>query len=81
MVYFFDSIGELGNTSLTLELFDGFGASRHVEVVLVAFFSFLLAHSSSEEIFVFLLGEIDIIVTMWVRELCWIVSVILVQGV
>lgn len=39
-----------------------------------------LAQRSSEEVFVFLVGEVDIVIPVWVRVLGWVKSVILPSG-
>lgn len=58
---------------------------RHIaekaDLMLVVFVSVVVSHSSSENISVLLLWEVDIIESVWMWVLYWVVSVILPGGV
>ena len=81
IINFFSNIRK-SHASLAVVLADCLGLiCKGVHVILLVLFCLGGADGTSEDIFVLLLGEVDIVVSMGVAELGGIVPIILVEGV
>ena len=70
------------HASLAVVLADGLGLiGEGVHLILLSLLCLGGADSTSEDILVLLLGEVDIVVSMRVAELGWVEPVILIEGV
>ena len=70
------------HASLAMVLADGLGLVREgVHLILLVLLCLGGADSTSEDILVLLLREVDIVVSMRVAELGWVEPVILIEGV
>ena len=77
-----DGINECGGGLERLEFRDGGGfSSGNADLVLLKLLSHSSSEGSSEDIFILLLWEVHIIISVWMRVLSWVVSVILPSGV
>jgi hypothetical protein len=80
-VYFFGDVRGL-HASLAVVLSGGIGLIGHqVHSMLLVLLGHSVALGTSKEVHVLLLGEVDVIVPVGVRELCWVPSVILIPRV
>jgi hypothetical protein len=81
-VHFLGDFAELGNSLLTLVLLDGLRrVALEVESVLLFLGLLTFSHGASKEVFVFLFWEVHIVVSVRMRVLGWVVSVIFVERV
>ena len=79
-----DILGDVGklHAAIAVVLADGLGLVREdVHAIALHLFAFGFAHGASKEVLVLLLGEVHVIVSVRMRELCWVPAVILVERV
>jgi len=81
-VHFLGDVAELGNSLFALVLLDGLrSVALEVQFELLLFGLVGFSDGTSKEVFVFLFWEVHIVVSVRMRVLGWVVSVIFVDGV
>jgi len=83
LVHFVDNITcfKLFHATGLVEVGHGLGTSVHqTKTVTLTLLVLSLTQRSSKEVFVFLVGEVDIVVSVGMRELGWVIPVILPSG-